>query len=246
MSPSPTVNKEAELKLNQQIHDFLVKEGDFTDKKLNSGIILTARKASGTKLGLMPGNSIQGVLLDSRQKDDSLLLTVGLLDKNGDRFVTSVQLATYLYDALGGTGEIGYIGVQRPLVEIFVLRQDYTHGHATIESFYKNDEVVEKIKTLEGGIFMFIPYSNIEDIAYDGSGGEVGDRFVPELRSRVNLNKKLFDTIWTNGLKSSEDVSSLDPNTELIKIKSVDDINKVELDDVPILTGGFKYLDIVS
>ena len=107
-TPEVTVDAEAELKseLNQNIHDFLNYEGEFTE--INTFIVtidcVDPDSPHDSQLGITLAHDgwgqVQGLLLDYFMKDDNTILVVGFNDKNGQRFVTMMEIYNSILDKI--------------------------------------------------------------------------------------------------------------------------------------------------
>lgn len=230
-TPEQTVDVEAQEKaeLNQRIQDFLNKEGEYTDEKLLAITVskeeITERHPNVTKLGLIGSSLVQELLIDSRIKDDNLLLTVGLVDEDGNRYIICEEMLTYVFSP-----EEASMGISQ-------LTKNYGHDSREGEEETVNgmDNILERMEEREGSTIIVMPFPHIDELEYDGKGGAAVDESFEKLKGREDLNKELFNMVYKNGFEPSEDLSNLNPNIKLVEIRSADDIDNVNLDEIPIL-----------
>ena len=89
--------------LNQQFSDFINNEGDFTKEKKSQMAIEseTTEKLGKTELGVADRQpKLEGYLFDYVEKDGSLLLIMGFDDKDGNGFITPIQIPLYFLKGL--------------------------------------------------------------------------------------------------------------------------------------------------
>jgi hypothetical protein len=101
--PTPEIPLTPEQQLDQNIMDFLNKEGQFTDEKVDTLIIPYANME--TRLGLFHtdrhealgtrNSEVEAILLGYIEKEDSILMVVGLHTRDGsDRFAALAEILT--------------------------------------------------------------------------------------------------------------------------------------------------------
>jgi len=100
---SPIFSEARTAELNQQFQDFLNKEVEFTQEKIASMMMITQSVLANDKVGLGIADQqplLQGYFFDYFEKDNRLVLLMGFDGKDGNRFITPLEITLYIYEAV--------------------------------------------------------------------------------------------------------------------------------------------------
>ena len=231
-----TINSKKEqnkYSLNQQIQDFLNKDGEYTEEKMSQKLIkISSEHKEEMKMGIMDSTPrIQGWLFDYFESEDNLLLIIGLDNKNDERFVTLLQIPTYFYDKYS------------PANFIFTeLYGDTFQGNAkNVDPNNNSDEMKSYLDRLKDGPIIFTLRTNKFPDRWSEEAKDLGDfaiRFVDEGNSKVDLSKSLIAEVSNNNLDF--DIGD-HVDTEIISINESLDINNIDMSKVVRLTTGIIF-----
>ena len=208
--------------LNQQIQDFLNKEGEFTEEKVQELVFGHARNKEEMRLGWFDSNpALEGILLGSHKINDYILMEVGLLDRNKERFVTVVGIPSYLFD---GTNNMN----------LGFYRYDEDNGGSVLMGDLKNEnEILEKLETLKNKAIVFgFEYQNL--IISDKDRERCGEtilRFIEDAEGKIEIAEGLAAGVWTNGIQKDISGNEID----ITKVGDIKDIYNLDISDIPII-----------
>ena len=230
---TPIFSEERTVELNQQIQDFLNKDGEYTEEKMSQKLIkISSEHKEEMKMGIMDSTPrIQGWLFDYFESEDNLLLIIGLDNKNDERFVTLLQIPTYFYDKYS------------PANFIFTeLYGDTFQGNAkNVDPNNNSDEMKSYLDRLKDGPIIFTLRTNKFPDRWSEEAKDLGDfaiRFVDEGNSKVDLSKSLIAEVSNNNLDF--DIGD-HVDTEIISINESLDINNIDMSKVVRLTTGIIF-----
>jgi len=228
------VNQEV---IDQKIGDFLEKKGDFGDEKIGEVILTTDLGGKKeTKLGLVSrvNNRIEGILIDYIKSNDYVWLLVGMNGKNDNRLVTGLVIPMYYYKGVGA----------KFYVEKFLEKSVMS----TFSNVYKGSDettILGYLGRLKGKPVVFdslvteFPKEWMEGKYLTENNGVIA-RLTKEEISKIPVAKKLVMELWQNGI-APENVDGIPKNTNITIIKSVGDLNKVDISQIPIVMKLFYF-----
>ena len=213
--PTPAVDEygfteERKAELNQQIQDFLNKEGNYTEESL-AGQLLTGQSNEifykGTrKLGLMDETPrIQCWLFDYFMWEERLMLIVGLDGKSDERFVTLLEIPVYFYDRY------------EPATFIFtqLVGHSLSSQGKSAEPHCSIAQMKDYLDLLKNHpIIITFRLEKFPDswLVEAQSVGEYAVEFVNQGNSRVDASRSLVASVFANGIDLE-----------------IDDLNKVSI-----------------
>jgi hypothetical protein len=233
---------QADEELDKQIKAFLNKESPYRAEDIQKGLI--GRQwvsgdeygdvTKGLKLGLVLSNSdttmvgIEGILLDYRKKDNSVLIVVGFDGKNGKRFVTPFEISTYVYE-----------NVAEAKFNFFRLKAGTVDLSQYIESTDGSTEnVLKYLEKIKGNVLVLnLDTTDMaKDMMNDYSG--VALDYLKEAHRKVDYARKAVDEVDSNNLGTPDGVKEMTGDVNLIKIDSAESIDYIDLENVPIIFTG--------
>ena len=231
-TPTPIFSEARTAELNQQFQDFLNKEGEFTPEKMSSKMMVTTSLLDNDKVGLGIADSqpmIQGYFFDYFEKDNRLFLLMGFDGKDGNRFITPVEIPLYIYEVLEGT-----------VFPVRKIKENYIQSSVSEEGYVDYGERVKLIPVLDATKGKVIGF-NLQMDTYCKGGAVKDDEYsrivfgwVDEVNSKVDLSSGLFQLVSPNDI----DYNGKDKNGNsdpIFKMNNSDDINDINVDDVPII-----------
>ena len=220
-----TNNKDEVVDVDQQFQDFLNKQGEFTPEKMSSMMFRIAdeKNKKTMTLGLVSNAlKFEGYFFDYFKKDDNLILLMGFDGKDGNRFVTPMQIPLYFYE-----GE--------PKARFAFIKHHeetaYEEGIATITSENISD-VYPQLNNLKGKCIAFDP--TIKTFPVSDEYPDVDKTYLEDYNSKVGLLQKLILSLNNNGF-TNYDFESVSDNRDILTIKNINDINSIDISNVPLL-----------
>jgi len=234
-SLSPEITLSPEEILDKKIDDSLNGEGNREKILINMD---NTNEKKGTKLGLvdvagMP--RIEGILIDYVKSDDYVGLIMEFDGTNGKPFLTELAIPMYLYDKAPSKFKINKF--TQPTVK------------STYTAVYEGNDktkILEYLDLLKGKPLIFD--SLVTEFPKEWTQGKwlteydgVVAKWANEGIDKVPLFRKLVKSVYSNGLKP-KNVDNIPKGTKIVDIKSVEDVNKIDMSkEVPIITNIYFY-----
>jgi hypothetical protein len=218
----------------KKICNFLNKQGDYSDDVLQQKMIAAVRRnmQGNTRLGLMADvgeyAQIEGVVLFAILKDESTVVIAGFEDKDGQRFVTGLEIPSCILNEYPETG----FSFDR-LTEHEMLctqgAEDSSGDKAVVEHYLEMfsagcNPVVFQIQTVEW------PQKWLKQYSGDMKA------FIQKQRDKVPLARKLAGGVWHNGFKPTQ-YKSVAKSVKLPLITNTDDARGIEVAAIPLVFG---------
>ena len=240
-SPVPTAtpifSEARTVELNQQFQDFLNKEGEFTPEKTQEMMMATVSLLDYDKVGLGIADyqpMIQGYFFDNFEKDNRLFLLMGFDGKDGNRFITLLEIPFYLYEAI----EEAEFLVEK-IKENFIQSSISEEGYV---DYGERAKLIPLLNTLKGNVIGLA--LNMDTYSKEGARDDEYSRivcgYIDEVNPKVDLSFGLFQLIPSNEI-DFHNKDRIGDSDSIIKIKSCDDINDINISDVPIMQGCIIY-----
>ena len=255
-TPTPIFSEERMAELNQQMLDFLNREGEFTQEKIASMMMqfYTGNeidyyehfKTDTVGLGISEHQPlIQGYLFDYFEVEGRLILIFGFDGRDGNRFITPVEIPIYIYDC--------FEPAEFRVVKSFVNNIDcidYYSDSDEQEYDYERMDCSDRnlllplLDSLKSKVFAFSLYYYV----YDNKGGlpydelsRIISEFQDETNSKNDLSYGLVQLLTSNDIEYDWE-DRIGDSDSIIKIKNSDDINNINISDVPIMES-IKYFE---
>ena len=243
--PTPAVDEygfteERKAELNQQFQDFLNKEGEFTQEKMSQIMMETPSRLDKSEVGLGIADSgdvprIQGYFFDYLEKDDRIFLFVGFDGKDGNRFITPLEIPIYYYEAFEPTP-----------FDILVYKKNtiMVRGGDVEGEDYSEDisKLMSKLNDLKSSVLLF----RLQSDKFDGSSWDrfsmnsktraiVAD-YVNEVNSKLELTFGLFQLSPQNGIPPYTNPDKIKGNSKsILKLTSAAEMGTINIDQVPMI-----------
>lgn len=237
---TPWIDAEREAVLNQQLQDFLNKEGDFTTEETSSMMMTFFENDKLESIGLGVCDShpiIQGYLFDYIELQDVILLIVGFDGADGNRFVTPVEIPVYMYEAVKDKAEKDTSFVfrvdallQNSLDDLYFIGLSNTKYLSDRSDFTL---LFESIKHKVVGISLSIWPLDYSYIA-EHYGPEAG-LYVNESNSKINLSYRLLESVTSNNFTYEIPEGIETANVEIMKLTSTEDLNNLDISMIPLV-----------
>lgn len=245
VTPIPSLNPEQqEALLDQQIQEFLNKEGQFTKEKMSEmaiwGSSFCYEDGNGTDLGILrifndnsdeydDNVSVYGYLYRvSRNEDSNIILTMGFDGKDGNRFNTDLMILSNCYDAQSETDDEQRFGLSFATEEGLHLDDKHVRQFRATRS----DEIFQYLDNLTGKkVVADIAAKKVNLDELSNVGAKI---FWKESNSRLPYIYNLISRLANNGIDTSAIVSS---GKDIPLITSSSDLIKVDFDTVPLVRG---------
>jgi len=250
-SPEPTetpivldefgFSEERKAELTQQFQDFLNKQGEFTPEKMSLIMMETPSNLDKNEVGLGIADTgdvprMQGYFFDYLEKDGRIFLFVGFDGKDGNRFITPLEIPIYYYESFKQS-RFDVIQYKKNTITV--------EGENTESQDYSDDEskLISLLNSIKSGIVMF----NLISQEFDESkwdkydlGAETRQNvtdYVKEVNSKVELTFGLFQLSPQNGIPSYTNPDRIKGDSEsILKITSSDEMSKINIDQVPMIS----------
>lgn len=230
-TPTPIFSEARTAELNQQFQDFLNKEGEFTQEKIASMMMITQSVLANDKVGLGIADQqplLQGYFFDYLEKDDRLFLLLGFDGKDGNRFITPLEITLYLYEAV------------EPAVFQVTRAEDNYVGSCFDEGaidYGKRAKLMPLLDTLKGNTFCILLRMKTftEDQALANEFGQVIIDNLNEINSKQKLSFGLLQLVQANGIDYNNPEKIEGDTSSILKIYSVDDFSSIDVSDVPLV-----------
>ena len=237
-APTPTLaesffSEERRAELNQQFQDFLNKQGEFTPEKMSSKMMATTSLLDNDKVGLGIADYqplIQGYFFDYFEKDNRIFLLMGFDGKDGNRFITPLEIPLYFYE-----------GIEEAEFLVSKNKENYIQGPISEEGFVDYGErakLIPLLNMVKGKVigFTLSMYTYSKEGAKDDEYGRIAGGYVDEINPKVDLSFGLIQLIPSNEIDYDGKDKNGDSNS-ILKINNSDDINDINVNDVPIVMG---------
>ena len=228
--------------LNQQFQDFLNKQGEFTSEKMSLIMMETMSILDKSEVGLgivySDGISpdIQGYFFDYLEKDGRFFLFMGFDGKDGNRFITPLEIPIYYYGSL----KPARFQIEKYNKNTVMLRS----GVDVEAEDYSDDKgkLVSLLNDLKGRTLLLrlITYKFSESDFYrfdlDKETAEIVNNFIKEVDSKSELTVGLFQLLTQNGMSPYTNPDKIKGNSEpILKITNSEEMGKINIDQVPII-----------
>lgn len=239
--PVPTLSPEEEKEiLNQQLQDFLNKEGEFTEEKMNRLPIYAygCDPKDGSNLGILRVYSnendkdrlvsVYGYLFDVIEHEDrNIILVMGFDGKNGNRFITTLGVDGSVYDYYHNLEDNDE--KKDSLAFWFNTEEGLYLDSNSVPQFRasSSEQILDYLKVLKGKkIVATVPGKYLNLNGFKGSAKPLWELSNKNFSSTSNF----INTLATNGV----DTSVVEPsNGELNLIYSSIDLNMIDFENVP-------------
>ena len=231
-TPTPIFSEAQMAKLDQQFQDFLNKEGEFTPEEMTLKMMVTVGPLANDKVGLGIADyepRIQGYFFDYFEKDNRIFLLMGFDGKDGNRFITPLEIPLYFYE-----------GIEE--AEFLVKKNKENYIQSSTEEGYvdygERAKLIPLLNTLKGKVigFTLSMYTYSKEGAKDDEYGRIAGGYVDEINPKVDLSFGLIQLIPSNEIDYDGKDKNGDSNS-ILKINNSDDINDINVNDVPIVMG---------
>lgn len=230
-SPAATIDQETKTVVDNEIQDFLIKTGDYTEEKMKPKMILMD-KGKKTKLGILNSDFyVEGWLFDCKNLGDYVVMAMGFDGKDGNRFVTEVAIPIYVYEK-GNLNGLNKYSIDRTINESIVT------GWKPDSSFKNGEELTARLEELKNGPLVFGVSRRKNTESTEGLNDAVV-RYKNEINSKVDLGNKLYSEVSNNGLNL--DIPSVSDGVSLVKITKIEDVDNIEINNIPILADQIIY-----
>ena len=227
--------------LDQQFQDFLNEEGEYTVEKIEEycpiwGSRLCYTDGNGTNLGILKifnkesdeidkYVSVYGYLYNvARNEDNNIILTMGFVGKDGNRFYTIIGVLSSFYDSNKEDGVVFTFSREEGL---HLDDKSVIQFEAT-----SSDQIFDYLNGLRGKkIVIDIPAKkkNLSEVNNDAA-----KIFWEGSNKRLPYTYNLISRLANNGIDTSAVGSS---GKDIPLITSSSDLNDVDFDTVPIAVG---------
>lgn len=232
-TPTPATDEygfteERKAELNQQFQDFLNKQGEFTQGKMFSMMMEPATDLDKSEIGLGIARSIpeiQGYFFDYFEKDGRLFMLMGFDGKDGNRFITPVEIEMYVYKQISEAA----FGVFECNANNF-----YDNSSSEFKTFYGDNQIKSLLDSFKNKVIVLgLNTMEREEPVVDEEGQVVLIEGTKEINSKIELTFGLFQLVSSNGL--SYDNPQRGDASSIIRIETVDDAEEIDISKVPIL-----------
>ena len=252
-TPTPIFSDARMAELNQQFQDFLNKEGEFTQEKIASMMMQFYTgteidyyehfKTDTVGLGISDWEPlIQGYLFDYFEKDGRILLLFGFDGRDGNRFITPVEIALYFLDSSEKAG----LWVTKSLVNTIDCRVYGTQSDTAEYAFETTDcsdrnVLFPLLDSLKGKVFAFylpqskFPDSDVDSLNLDTEAYNCYIEYTDEHDSKIELSIELIELVTSNDLdyeRSTESKVGGD-TLSIIRIDNVNNIDEIDISRIP-------------
>lgn len=194
--------------------------------------MLTFSSLSDDKVGLGIGDgnqTIQGYFFDYFEKENRLILLMGFDGKDGNRFITPLEIPLYFYDA-----------IEEAEFLVTKLKENYICASTVAEDYIDYGErakLIPLLNTLKGKVigFTLSMYTYSKEGARDDEYSRIVCAYLDEVNPKVDLSFGLMQLVTSNDIEYDWE-DRIGDSDSIIKIKSCDDINDINISDVPIIT----------
>ncbi|MEA4949933.1 MAG: hypothetical protein VB068_09840 [Petrimonas sp.] len=227
---TPLISEEDSIILDQQFHDFLNKEGEYTQEKISSIVLdidVTGDESFG--LGLTdPVPRIQGYYFNCVDTGDYIILLFGFDGADGNRFITPIRISAYFYD---------FIQKRKFLVDRFYENSiDMWHFAGTSEAtiYYSRNDIYQFFKEHTGIIMGLELCKQKFEIDDRVKGlGEIAISFVNSLNVSTDFTYGLFQLVESNGIQFEVPLEVNPNSTDIIQIINAKDIQQMDSSVIP-------------
>jgi hypothetical protein len=223
-------NLTTEAQIDKKIHDFLNKEGNYTEIKIKNNIIkasLGNKSNNETKLGMVDGIAesvdVEGIPLSYIEKDGNIVMVVGFDGRNGNRFVTGLEIPMAILNEYPDTNFL-FSKLEKPEMLSSVGAVDTSGDEKSIK------EYLDKFVSSGNPIVFSLDIIGYSKKWLDQYSGHMKD-YIREERNKVSLVEKLIENLPLNNLPGVN--THWDIQTP--KITSADEINNIDLLKVPFI-----------
>ena len=260
-SPIPTAtpifSEEQATELNQNMQDFLNKEGEFTPEKISASLMefylgngidhVSRLDMNAAGLGISSYQPhIQGYFFDYIDKEGRVILLLGFDGKDGARFITPVEIPFYFNEAVkeavfriekstvNNIDGIDYSITGRDTIQFGECREYITCSD--------RNSLLQQLDLLKGNVIVIVldvwEY-DVSDLNKATLEEEIYNRaveYIDENNSKIGLSFGLLDLVTSNDIDYKsfmENVTNGD-SSSILKIVDVNNIDDIDISKVPL------------
>ena len=155
---------------------------------------------------------------------------MGFDGKDGNRFITPVEIPLYIYEV---------IEIEGFTFPVFKLKENYAQGAHLEEDldYGERAKLIPLLDAIEGkviGITFSVTTFSKEGLKEDDEISRILGAWLDEVNSKVDLSFGLIQMIPSNEIDHDAIDKNGDSNS-ILKINNSDDINDINVNDVPII-----------
>lgn len=182
---------------------------------------------------------VQGYFFDYLEKDNRIVLFIGFDGKDGNRFITPVEIESYFYEAF----KPAHFGVRNYKVNDYDAAGENWEG----QDYSDNKEgLLLVLNDMRGKAVIFdLSILKLDDSQADDLEPAVRDvayDYINEVNSKVTLSFGLLQLLSENRVHSLENPDNIKSDSNsVLKIINADEMRQINIDQVPIIYGGISY-----
>jgi len=255
-TPTPIFSETRIAELNQQMQDFLNKEGEFTPEEMSSrmmefcegnGINFKSQlDMNAAGLGISSSQShIQGYFFDYYEKDSRAFLLLGFDGEDGNRFITLAEMPFYLLESVESAS---FAFLKTTVNNIDGTDYDENGSFVQFGDRYESiscsdkNELFQQLNLLKGNIIAFIiddrgnDSSILKEMDLDKAAYNLMVEYINESNSKVGLSFGLMELVTSNGIdykRFIENGTQADKSS-ILRIENAKEIMNVDITKVPL------------
>lgn len=206
-----------------QICKFLNFKSPFSTNEVNKQI-LNREDQIFAKLGRISTSKAEGILLGYTKNTDNIILAVGFDTSNDERLAVPIRLPLSVFEDL--TNPVGFI-----INKVSSKNLTKTAGFDILK---KEDEIFSKLDSMIGQV-MVVMFTN-ESLTREDldllNKTKLGRQLSDDLEKQLTISQTLLSRLNTNGLGEVY----RDKNHDLVQIYTINDLNKVDITKIPIIS----------
>jgi len=252
--PTPATDEygfteERKAELNQQFQNFLNKEGEFTPEKMSQIMMETPSRLDKSEVGLGIADTgdvprMQGYFFDYLEKDGRIFLFVGFDGKDGNRFITPLEITIYYYESF----EPSRFDISEYKENSIMAKSE----NITCEDYGGDkNKLVSLLNDVKGRVVLFSLTCQKWDISdyhssfpnLDPKTQENVTNNLEENNSKVELSFGLYQLSPQNGIPPYTNPDKIKGDSEsILKLTNPEEMGTINIDQVPII----QYFDYYS
>lgn len=262
-APTPTLDefgftKERKAGLNEEIQKFLNKEGEYTQEKIFSMMMETTSPLDPSEIGLGFAGSqleIQGYFFDYFEKENRIFMLMGFDGKDGNRFVTLVEIPVYfdkniegpvfLYKKYKVNNILGIDNTTSADANGDIVKSP--EGNIEDGYCYSKSEIISLLDSLRSKVInpkLKYWFSEFADLPADYLKSDLFIDYFNESNSKIELVFELLQLVSSNGI-TYEDLEKSDTSSILI-FNNVDNIGDIDVSKVPVIASIGYFVGILE
>lgn len=236
--PTPTTEEygfteERRIELNQQFHDFLNKQGEFSQENMDSKLLYYNNARKTLDLGWINGDeagvALQTYFFDYFRSGDYIIVAVGLNGTDGNNHVKPMVIP------------INYFKENNPSVKFAFTEMGDWNTSTSYRLIWESNagNIVDRLNKIKGNFVILDLYTKMSDeiikngVCLFGNGCEP---YLNEFKNTNNLvNGLMSDVSATNNerILGRDAVYDSSVDSTVPDIKSVDDLMSVDISKAP-------------